>query len=96
MKTDDDAFVRVDEVMTYLADLNVTRGLLYGLINSDSRPHRDPDSKWYISPEVSLSFSFSAKMVLICNVELNSSRCAFCPNLLKDENESHGITKKQE
>lgn len=51
MKTDDDAFVRVDEVMTSLADLNVSRGLLYGLINSDSRPHRDPDSKWYISPE---------------------------------------------
>lgn len=63
MKTDDDAFVRVDEVMTSLANLNVSRGLLYGLINSDSRPHRDPDSKWYISPEVSLSSSFSSLMV---------------------------------
>lgn len=51
MKTDDDAFVRVDEVLTSLTAFNVTRGLLYGLINSDSRPHRDPDSKWYISPE---------------------------------------------
>ncbi|KAK6931238.1 Galectin, carbohydrate recognition domain [Dillenia turbinata] len=51
MKTDDDAFVRVDEVMASLERINVTRGLLYGLINSDSKPHRNPDSKWYISPE---------------------------------------------
>ncbi|KAL8157268.1 hypothetical protein AgCh_002101 [Apium graveolens] len=51
MKTDDDAFVRVDEVVTSLNGLNVTRGVLYGLINSDSRPHRSHDSKWYISPE---------------------------------------------
>ncbi|KAK9276007.1 hypothetical protein L1049_005538 [Liquidambar formosana] len=51
MKTDDDAFVRVDEVLTLLNRINVTRGLLFGLINSDSRPHRNPDSKWYISPE---------------------------------------------
>lgn len=54
MKTDDDAFVRVDEVITSLNGLNVTRGVLYGLINSDSRPHRSHDSKWYISPEVYL------------------------------------------
>lgn len=54
MKTDDDAFVRVDEVMNSLYKLNVNRGLLYGLINSDSRPHRSHDSKWYISPEVFL------------------------------------------
>lgn len=51
MKTDDDAFVRVDEVMASLDRINVTHGLLYGLINSDSRPHRSPDSKWFISPE---------------------------------------------
>ncbi|XP_015895122.3 beta-1,3-galactosyltransferase GALT1 [Ziziphus jujuba] len=51
MKTDDDAFVRVDEVLASLRRINVTRGLLYGLINSDSRPHRNPDSKWYISNE---------------------------------------------
>ncbi|VFQ72349.1 unnamed protein product [Cuscuta campestris] len=51
MKTDDDAFVRVDEVLTSLQGIGVTRGLLYGLINSDSHPHRDPDSKWYISVE---------------------------------------------
>lgn len=51
MKTDDDAFVRVDEVLASLNRINVDHGLLYGLINSDSRPHRNPDSKWYISPE---------------------------------------------
>ncbi|KAK4402995.1 Beta-1,3-galactosyltransferase GALT1 [Sesamum angolense] len=51
MKTDDDAFVRVDEILNSLRRTNVTHGLLYGLINSDSEPHRSPDSKWYISPE---------------------------------------------
>ncbi|XP_068637179.1 beta-1,3-galactosyltransferase GALT1-like [Aristolochia californica] len=51
MKTDDDAFVRVDEILTSLSSKNVTSGLLYGLINSDSQPHRNPESKWYISPE---------------------------------------------
>ncbi|KAI9126417.1 hypothetical protein K1719_002838 [Acacia pycnantha] len=51
MKTDDDAFVRVDEVLASLNRVNRPHGLLYGLINSDSRPHRSTDSKWYISPE---------------------------------------------
>nr|GEW55342.1 beta-1,3-galactosyltransferase GALT1 [Tanacetum cinerariifolium] len=51
MKTDDDAFVRVDEVLASLNRVNVSHGLLYGLINSDSQPHRNPDSKWYISPQ---------------------------------------------
>ncbi|KAJ4711351.1 Beta-1,3-galactosyltransferase [Melia azedarach] len=51
MKTDDDAFVRVDEVMTSLNRINVSSGLLYGLINSESRPHRNTDSKWFISPQ---------------------------------------------
>ncbi|KAL5553778.1 hypothetical protein UlMin_041179 [Ulmus minor] len=51
MKTDDDAFVRVDEVLASLQRISVTSGLLYGLINSDSRPHRNTDSKWYISIE---------------------------------------------
>lgn len=52
MKTDDDAFVRVDEVLLSLSMINNTRGLIYGLINSDSQPIRNPDSKWYISYEV--------------------------------------------
>ncbi|XP_073037098.1 beta-1,3-galactosyltransferase GALT1-like [Primulina eburnea] len=51
MKTDDDAFVRVDEILNSLRKTNATRGLLYGLINSDSEPHRNPESKWYISHE---------------------------------------------
>ncbi|KAJ4889734.1 hypothetical protein Rs2_29482 [Raphanus sativus] len=51
MKTDDDAFVRVDEVLFSLSLINNTRGLIYGLINSDSQPIRNPDSKWYISYE---------------------------------------------
>lgn len=51
MKTDDDAFVRVDIVLASLKRINVSHGLLYGLINSDSQPHRNPDSKWYISQE---------------------------------------------
>ncbi|KAK6159937.1 hypothetical protein DH2020_003318 [Rehmannia glutinosa] len=40
MKTDDDAFVRVDEILNSLGRTNATHGLLYGLINSDSQPHR--------------------------------------------------------
>lgn len=52
MKTDDDAFVRIDEILISLNRMNASHGLLYGLINSDSQPHRNPDSKWYISPEV--------------------------------------------
>ncbi|XP_041015334.1 beta-1,3-galactosyltransferase GALT1-like [Juglans microcarpa x Juglans regia] len=51
MKTDDDAFVRVDEILASLNRINMAHGLLYGLINSDSRPDRNPHSKWYISPE---------------------------------------------
>lgn len=52
MKTDDDSFVRVDEVIASLERLKVSEGLLYGLIDSHSRPQRNRDSKWYISPEV--------------------------------------------
>ncbi|KAJ3694961.1 hypothetical protein LUZ60_000338 [Juncus effusus] len=51
MKTDDDAFVRVDEILSSLKRINVTDGLLYGKMNFESQPHRDPDSKWYITPE---------------------------------------------
>jgi beta-1,3-galactosyltransferase len=53
MKTDDDAFVRVDEILKSLKQANSTSGLLFGKINFDSEPHRDPDSKWHITPEVS-------------------------------------------
>ncbi|XWS40884.1 hypothetical protein CRYUN_Cryun17cG0034400 [Craigia yunnanensis] len=51
MKTDDDSFVRVDEVLASISKEHVSHGLLYGLINYDAQPHRNADSKWYISPE---------------------------------------------
>lgn len=50
MKTDDDAFVRIDQVLTSLKE-KPSNGLLYGRISLDSSPHRDRDSKWYISNE---------------------------------------------
>ncbi|TYJ45548.1 hypothetical protein E1A91_A02G064500v1 [Gossypium mustelinum] len=50
MKTDDDAFVRIDEVLSSLKE-KPSNGLLYGLIEFDSSPHREKDSKWYISDE---------------------------------------------
>ncbi|KAK8533923.1 hypothetical protein V6N12_047325 [Hibiscus sabdariffa] len=51
MKTDDDAFVRVDEVLATVNKENLKNGMLYGLINYDAQPHRNAYSKWYISPE---------------------------------------------
>ncbi|KAE8730972.1 putative beta-1,3-galactosyltransferase 16 [Hibiscus syriacus] len=50
MKTDDDAFVRIDEVLSSLKE-RPSNGLLYGLIEFESSPHREKDSKWYISDE---------------------------------------------
>ncbi|XP_028791601.1 hydroxyproline O-galactosyltransferase GALT3 isoform X2 [Neltuma alba] len=50
MKTDDDAFVRIDEVVSNLKR-KPSDGLLYGLISFKSSPHRDQDGKWYISEE---------------------------------------------
>uniref|UniRef100_A0A1D1YU00 Putative beta-1,3-galactosyltransferase 16 n=1 Tax=Anthurium amnicola TaxID=1678845 RepID=A0A1D1YU00_9ARAE len=50
MKTDDDAFVRIDEVISSLKK-SPSSGLLFGLISYDSAPHRDKDSKWFISAE---------------------------------------------
>ncbi|KAI9196698.1 hypothetical protein LWI28_026198 [Acer negundo] len=50
MKTDDDAFVRIDEVLSSLKE-KPSNGLLHGLISFESSPHRDEDSKWYISEE---------------------------------------------
>lgn len=50
MKTDDDAFVRIDEVLSSLKGKG-PNGLLYGGISFESAPHRDKENKWYISPE---------------------------------------------
>lgn len=51
MKTDDDAFVRIDEVLSNLKG-KAPDGLIYGQISFESEPHREKDNKWYISPEV--------------------------------------------
>ncbi|KAI3523806.1 hypothetical protein L1887_02229 [Cichorium endivia] len=50
MKTDDDAFVRVDEILASLKTKNPD-GLLYGRVSLDSKPQREKDNKWYISTE---------------------------------------------
>lgn len=58
MKTDDDAFVRIDEVLSSLKE-KVSDGLLYGLISFESTPQRDKDNKWFISAEVSILVKFN-------------------------------------
>ncbi|KAL8486075.1 hypothetical protein ACS0TY_022977 [Phlomoides rotata] len=50
MKMDDDAFVRVDEVLSILKG-KTSNTLLYGHISFESAPHRDKDNKWFISEE---------------------------------------------
>jgi hypothetical protein len=67
MKTDDDAFVRVDEILSSLDRVNISHGLLYGRVNSDSQPHRDPYSKWYITPEVSCVKQYIFHIKRLCN-----------------------------
>ena len=64
MKTDDDAFVRIDEVLSSLKG-KATSGVLYGLIAFQSSPHRDKESKWFVSEEV--SFFFEIFSSLICS-----------------------------
>ncbi|KAJ4794186.1 hypothetical protein LUZ62_045432 [Rhynchospora pubera] len=51
MKTDDDAFVRVNSILSAIKKINITNGLFYGRINTDSGPHRNIESKWYITTE---------------------------------------------
>lgn len=50
MKMDDDAFVRIDEVLSRLEG-RTEKGLVYGRISFDSAPNRDKDNKWFISEE---------------------------------------------
>ena len=66
MKTDDDAFVRVDEILSSLHQVNISHGLLYGRVNADSHPHRDPYSKWYITPEVTCFELFFFNITRMC------------------------------
>ncbi|CAN8260271.1 unnamed protein product [Cochlearia groenlandica] len=56
MKTDDDAFVRIDEPLSSLLEKPST-ALLYGLISFDSSPDREQGSKWYICKEVDSHYS---------------------------------------
>lgn len=71
MKTDDDSFVRVDEVLASLHRTNISHGLLYGLINYDAQPHRNPNSKWYISIEVTFCATPADFIRLINTAELD-------------------------
>lgn len=57
MKTDDDAFVRIDEVLSSLKT-KASDALLYGRISFESSPQRDRDNKWFISDEVYTSYYF--------------------------------------
>jgi hydroxyproline O-galactosyltransferase 2/3/4/5/6 len=68
MKTDDDAFVRIDEIVSILSKSD-SKALLYGLISFQSSPHRDKDSKWFVSPEVCflLLFEFAQGPLLCMN-----------------------------
>ncbi|XP_057806120.1 LOW QUALITY PROTEIN: hydroxyproline O-galactosyltransferase GALT3-like [Salvia miltiorrhiza] len=50
MKMDDDAFVRIDEVVSRLEG-RTGKGFVYGRISFDSAPNRDKDNKWFISEE---------------------------------------------
>lgn len=51
MKMDDDAFVRIDEVLSSLKR-KTPNGLLYGYISFESAPRRERDNKWFVSDEV--------------------------------------------
>lgn len=63
MKTDDDAFVRIDELLSSLKE-KPSSALLYGLISFDSSPDREQGSKWFIRKEVKTSQYFSHLCVL--------------------------------
>lgn len=42
MKIDNDAFVRVDEMLSSLHEVNISHVLPYARVNFDSQPHQDP------------------------------------------------------
>ncbi|ESQ49399.1 hypothetical protein EUTSA_v10020308mg [Eutrema salsugineum] len=50
MKTDDDTFVRIDELLSSLQE-KPSSALLYGLISFGSLPDREQGSKWFIRKE---------------------------------------------
>ena len=80
MKTDDDAFVRIDEVLSHLKEKTAS-GLLYGLISFQSSPHRDEDSKWFVSEEVTSFFrGHCVSMTVIFMQYLNLNKGPLCRN----------------
>ncbi|EYU45470.1 hypothetical protein MIMGU_mgv1a021273mg [Erythranthe guttata] len=48
---DDDAFVRIDQVLSSLKEKTSSNGLLFGQISFDSSPNRESDNKWFISDD---------------------------------------------
>lgn len=52
MKTDDDTFVRVDEVLEAVITTEITRGLVYGSIEDTDLTAHNKSSPWYSSEEV--------------------------------------------
>ena len=57
MKTDDDAYVRLDTVLHNLTALNHTSTLLYGNLVRKTAPSRSRSSKWFVSYKVTHTLS---------------------------------------
>lgn len=76
MKTDDDAFVRIDEILAGLKE-KPSNGLLYGLISFDSEPIGERNSKWYISDEVCMPSSLSFMFLIGSVNHMNGNRHSF-------------------
>eukprot|EP00884_Botryococcus_braunii_P001415 jgi/Botrbrau1/11274/Bobra.0038s0042.1 len=51
MKVDDDSYVRVVEVMEAIGKAPRTRLLMGAIEDPGGGPHRDPQSRWYVTPE---------------------------------------------
>lgn len=52
MKTDDDTFVRMDEVVAAVTTSEVSQGLLYGSIQDIARSAHDQSTPWYSTEQV--------------------------------------------
>lgn len=52
MKTDDDTFVRVDEVLEAVTTTEITQGLVYGSIEDADLSARSKSTPWFSSKKV--------------------------------------------